>query len=143
MINAMAARNWRSRLGSWVTNIVTIVLAVSWAIPLVWALVASLRPADEPIGRGDVWFGSTLTLDNYVRAWSLAPFNLYYVNTIVIVMWVLGIQMITITLAAFAFAHYHFRGEKGSVLLYPVADDDSNRGSAGSEFLHHSHVGAV
>lgn len=112
MINAMAARNWRSLLGSWLTNIVTIVLAVSWAIPLLWALVASLRPADEPIGRGDVWFGSTLTLDNYFRAWSLAPFNLYYVNTIVIVMWVLGIQMITITLAAFAFAHYHFRGER-------------------------------
>lgn len=112
MVEATPARTWRSRLGNWLANLLTLLLSILWAVPVLWALVASLRPANEPIGRGDVWFGSTLTLSNYLHAWSLAPFDRYYVNTLVIVAMVLGVQIITITLAAFTFARYRFWGEK-------------------------------
>ncbi len=94
------------------------VLAFLWAIPVLWAFAASLRPADEPIKRGDLWFGSALTLENYRRAWSLAPFGTYYLNTLTMVGMILGVQLVTITLAAFAFAHYRFKGQK--VLLYLI-----------------------
>ena len=112
MVEATPAHNWRSRLSNWLANLLTVLLSILWAVPVLWALVASLRPANEPIGRGDVWFGSTLTLSNYLRAWSLAPFDLYYVNTVVIVAMVLGVQIVTITLAAFTFARYRFWGER-------------------------------
>ena len=68
--------------------------------------MASFRPAADPIGRGDVWFGSAVTVENYLRAWSLAPFGQYYINTIVVVGLILAVQVVTITLAGFAFAHY-------------------------------------
>ncbi len=87
-------------------------LALAWLSFIVWALVASLRPAAEPLGRGDVWFGSTLTLENYRRAWALAPFARYYLNTVLLVLSILGVQVITITLAAFAFAHTRFPGQR-------------------------------
>jgi sn-glycerol 3-phosphate transport system permease protein len=78
----------------------------------VWALVASFRPANEAMSRGDVWFGSHITPENYLRAWSLAPFGQYYINTIIIVLMILAVQMVTIVLAGFALANYRFFGKR-------------------------------
>lgn len=112
MTSATPARSRWSRLGSWLVIVLMVVLAISWAVPVIWALVASLRPATEPLGRGDVWFGSRLTLANYARALELAPFDRYFMNTMIIVLMILGVQLITITLAGFAFARYRFPGDR-------------------------------
>ena len=81
-------------------------------IPIAWALVVSFRPSTEPLKIGDVWFGSGLTLANYFRAWSLAPFGQYYINTIIIVLLILVVQIVTIVLGGFAFANYRFKSKK-------------------------------
>ena len=113
MFDVVPARGRWSRAGHWLLGLLTAVIAILWAVPLLWAVVASLRPANNPLGRGDVWFSFPLTLENYTRAWSLAPFGQYYINTILIVSMVLGVQLVTITLAGFAFAHYNFWGKRG------------------------------
>ena len=102
----------RKRLTDVFLNALTAVLAVGWASIIVWAVVVSFRPSSEPLGRGDVWFGHTLTFANYLKAWSLAPFGIYYRNTVIIVGMILIAQLITITLAGFAFAHQEFWGKK-------------------------------
>jgi sn-glycerol 3-phosphate transport system permease protein len=89
-----------------------LVFAVGWASIIAWAIVVSFRPDTDPLGRGDVWFSHTMTASNYLKAWSLAPFGQYYINTIVIVLLILGVQLATITLAGFAFAHYRFVGRR-------------------------------
>lgn len=112
MLDTIPARGLKARVGRWLLGLVTILVALAWAMPVIWAFVASTRPANEPLGQGDIWFGSTLTLESYAKALSLAPFHLYYINTIVIVFMILGVQLITITLAAFALAHFQFRGKR-------------------------------
>lgn len=112
-----SSRGGLARLGNWLVILFTAAITLLWATPLIWALVASFRPAANPLGRGDVWFSFPLTVENYVRAWSLAPFNLYYTNTIVVVLLILGVQIITITLAAFAFARYRFLGQRAFFFL--------------------------
>jgi sn-glycerol 3-phosphate transport system permease protein len=94
------------------TTLITTGIAIAWSIPVFWTLVASFRPSRDAMTRGNVWFGSALTVENYQRAWSLAPFDRYYVNTIVVVLIILSVQMVTITLAGFAFANYEFIGKK-------------------------------
>ena len=106
------ARHLLKDLGRWILNIFSTALALIWSVPVIWALIASLRPANEPISRGDIWFGSTLTFENYAHAWSLAPFGQYYINTIVIVVIILAVQLLTIVLAGFAFANYEFIGKR-------------------------------
>ncbi|HUX20081.1 MAG TPA: carbohydrate ABC transporter permease [Spirochaetia bacterium] len=93
-------------------------LALSWALPVFWALAASLRPFQYPIARGNIWFSHTLTLANYAKTASLAPFGHYYLNTIIVVSLTLGVQVVTITMAAFAFVNYEFPGKK--LLFYIV-----------------------
>ncbi len=109
----MIGAKLRKRLTAVFLNLLTAVLALGWASIIIWAVVVSFRPSSEPLGRGDVWFGHTLTFANYLKAWSLAPFGIYYRNTIIIVGMILIAQLITITLAGFAFAHQEFWGKKG------------------------------
>jgi sn-glycerol 3-phosphate transport system permease protein len=99
-------------LGHWFVNILGTLVAVLWSVPVIWALVASFRPANDAMSRGDVWFSTTVSVENYVRAWSLAPFGQYYINTVVVVVMILAVQLVTIVLAGFAFAHYEFIGKR-------------------------------
>ncbi len=107
----MVGQTTQLKIGRWLATALLIAMALTWALPLLWTIVASLRPAAEPIGRGDVWFGSALTLENFRQALSLAPFGLYYINTILIVLMILGVQIVTVTMAGFVFAHYKFVGK--------------------------------
>jgi len=101
-----------AKISKTLTTLLTGAIAFFWSIPVIWALIASFRPASDAMSRGDVWFSSTLTVENYTRAWSLAPFGQYYINTILIVVMILAVQMITIILAGFAFANYNFFGKR-------------------------------
>ena len=124
-----AARPARRRnFSSGLVTLATAIMCVLWAVPLLWAVVVSTRPLNDPLGRGDVWFGQTLTLESYQKATELAPFfptitngqitGSYYQNTIQYVLMVLAVQLVTIPLAAFAFVHFEFPGKK--LLFYLI-----------------------
>ena len=91
---------------------VGVVIALLWMMPLIWSVVASLRPINEPFARGQVWFGSGLSLANYIRAFQIAPFGRYFINTVLMVTAILSVQLVTSSLAGFAFAFYRFPGDK-------------------------------
>ena len=112
MFDVIPKQGRRAKAGEWLLTAVTLSLAFFWALPLLWAAIASIRPAENPMGRGDVWFSLPLTFANYTKAWSLAPFDLYYMNSILIVGMIVGVQLITATLAAFAFTNYEFWGKR-------------------------------
>ncbi len=116
-MDSISIRKTLRKFGSWITNLLATFLALLWSVPVIWAIIASLRPANDPMSRGDVWFSNILTFENYTRAWSLAPFGQYYINTIVVVLIILVVQLITIVLAGFAFANYEFFG-KGWIFFF-------------------------
>jgi len=116
-MDSISIRKTLMKFGSWITNLLATLLALLWSVPVIWAIIASFRPANDPMSRGDVWFSNTLTFENYTRAWSLAPFGQYYINTIVVVLLILAVQLITIVLAGFAFANYEFFG-KGWIFFF-------------------------
>ena len=124
-----AARPARRRnFSSGLVTLATAIMCILWAVPLLWAVVVSTRPLNDPLGRGDVWFGQTLTLESYQKVTELAPFfptitngqitGSYYQNTIQYVLMVLAVQLVTIPLAAFAFVHFEFPGKK--LLFYLI-----------------------
>ncbi len=102
----MTRRKWRSYL----VTAVTFVLAMIWLMPLVFSVLMSLRPATEPINVGNIFFGSTLTLDNYHNAWQVAPWGRHYLNSLIFVFGTLIVQLVTITMAGYAFARLRFWG---------------------------------
>lgn len=102
----------------WPPRLALVAAAAVWALPLVWTIAVSLRPPDEPLGPTDLGIGSHPTLENFRHAFDLAPFGRYYLNTILIVGGILAVQLVTITLAAFAFARYRFPGQ--NILLFLI-----------------------
>ena len=97
--------------------LVLALLSLLMLTPLAWAMAASLRPPEVPFALGNVFFASHLSLANYEKALSLAPFARYYLNTIMQVGLIIGVQLLTASLAAFAFARYRFAGDK---LLFTI-----------------------
>ena len=94
-----------------------LLLAVLWVLPLVYALWAAFHPP-EYATRFDL--GAPLSLENFRRAWAVAPFARYLVNTVVLVSVVLVAQLVLCTLAAFAFARLAFPGRDVAFALVLV-----------------------
>jgi sn-glycerol 3-phosphate transport system permease protein len=86
-------------------------IALLWSAPLIWMIVASLRP--DSYGALDIaslmpsW---PLSLANFRLAWESADFPLNYANTLMVVAGTLSVQLVTISLAGYAFARLQFPG---------------------------------
>jgi len=67
------------------------VLALLWALPLIYAVWTAVHPAAY-----ETRFVLTapLTLDNFSRAWSAAPFARYFLNTAMLVTMILVCQFV-------------------------------------------------
>lgn len=101
----------RRNILNWLGTVALGIIALGWAIPILWTFAVSFHPPDEALSAHNVWFGSHLTLENYTQAFQIAPFAIYYVNTVIIVLGIIFVQLITISLAGYAFARFRFRGQ--------------------------------
>ncbi|MGC1576732.1 MAG: carbohydrate ABC transporter permease [Beijerinckiaceae bacterium] len=82
-------------------------LGLFWLAPLAYAIWTAFHPAAYAT-HFDLL--APLTLENLERAWHAAPFARYFLNTIILVVMIVGAQCVLCTLAAFAFARFEFRG---------------------------------
>ncbi len=108
-------------MGRVVNITLLIILAVIFILPLLWVLITSFSPAQEVINSdSNPFWTSNPTFDNYKEAWEAAPFLRYYYNTFIIVFGVLIVQLVTITLAAYAFARLNFKGKNILFILFLI-----------------------
>jgi len=89
-------------------------LALVWVLPLAYALWAAIHPSQYS---AHFVLDAPLTLENFVKAWSAAPFARYFLNTFVLVTMILAVQLVLCTLAAFAFARFAFAGREVAFIL--------------------------
>lgn len=96
-------------------NYLMLLLALVWLVPFVWMTVTAFRPKQ---GALSAFWSMDFTLSNFAAVWSAAPFTVYYLNTLLIVVCVFAVQMLTSTMAAFAFARVTFAGSSVVFLLF-------------------------
>ncbi len=82
-------------------------LGIFWLAPLLYAVWTAFHPAHYAT-RFELF--APLTLDNFHRAWIAAPFPRYFLNTIILVVMIVGAQIVLCTMAAYALARFTFRG---------------------------------
>ena len=84
-------------------------ITIVWSAPFLWMLVASFHPQNfGGLDMASLWPNFIPTFDNFTTAWDSTQFALYYLNTIIVVFGILAVQLITISLAAYAFARLEF-----------------------------------
>ena len=84
--------------------------------PFVWMVLTSFKPLSEIFVYPPTWWPEDFTWSNYVSAFSAAPFGRYYFNSLFVSVAVTAGQLVTCSLAAYAFARMQFWGR--DVLFY-------------------------
>jgi len=88
-----------------------LVIVFLWSTPFLWTLVASFRPDNA----GGIHMASLVpdyrpTWENFQLALESGNFAVYYVNTAIVAFGILAVQIVTISLAGYAFARLDFPG---------------------------------
>ncbi len=92
-------------------------VALVWSTPFLWMLVASFRAdAYGALDLASLVPGWPPSLENFRAAWDSGDFPIYYANTLIVVAGTLSVQLVTISLAGYAFARLEFPGRE--VLFY-------------------------
>ncbi|WP_413230923.1 carbohydrate ABC transporter permease [Occultella kanbiaonis] len=99
-----------SRLRSVGKHALLIAASLVMIYPLVWMLVSSLRPTDVIFRTPGLWLNE-LYLDNYIEGWTALarPFDWYIVNSGIVVVGAVVGNLLSCSLAAYAFARLKFR----------------------------------
>jgi len=96
-----------------------LVAAVLWLVPIVWMVVASVRPQSfGGPGMASLIPDVAPTSRNFIDAWEAADFPRYYLNSAIIVAGILAVQLVTITFAGYAFARLTFPGKQWLFYLF-------------------------
>lgn len=97
-------------------HIVIYALAFITLAPFVWMILTSLKDMSEIFVYPPQWLPDEWRFDNYKKAFEAAPFGRYYFNSIFVAITVTVGQLITCSMAAFAFARLQFKGR--NILFY-------------------------
>ncbi len=108
----------RKTVGSYTVDALTVLIGLTWLIPLIFTVLMSFRPEQDPITNGNIFFGSRITLENFAGAFEVTSWGTHYVNSLIFVFGTLIVQLVTVTMAAYAFARLKFFGR--GVLLFIV-----------------------
>jgi multiple sugar transport system permease protein len=102
--------------GAVVLHILLLFGSLIMLTPFIFMLLVSLLPKTAFLSRNfDL---SQISLRNYVETFQAFPFGRFYLNSIIVATCTTLLQILTASLAAFAFARLRFRGREAIFLLY-------------------------
>ncbi len=93
-------------------------LALLTIAPFIWMVLTSFKDIGEILTYPPKWLPSKVQFENYVSAFTAAPFGRFYFNSIFVSVTVVLGQLITCSLAAFAFARLQFKGREVLFMLF-------------------------
>ncbi|TBL68596.1 carbohydrate ABC transporter permease [Paenibacillus thalictri] len=97
---------------------VIVASAASMVAPFIWMISASFKAESEIFGFPIQWIPSKFYVSNYEKVWVNLPFFTYYLNTIKIAVCTTVLQIITCSLAAYAFSKVRFPERDKLFFLY-------------------------
>lgn len=105
------AKALRKRIFSIVAHVLLIGASILMLYPLLWMLSASFRPENEIFNAPTLW-PSEWSLDAYVRGWNglRVSFGTFFLNSFIISISAVIGNLLTCSLAAYAFARLRFAG---------------------------------
>ncbi|MBN1538319.1 MAG: carbohydrate ABC transporter permease [Anaerolineales bacterium] len=118
MHTAIFGRRPQKALSAGVWYLILGFVSLLVVIPFIWMLSTSFKSANEVFSYPISWLPNQLRWENYVNAWKAAPFARYFFNSFFIAFAVTFGQLISCSLAAFAFARMNFKGKNFMFTLF-------------------------
>ncbi len=105
-------------IGKIVSYIVLSIGAVIMVLPFIWMLSTAFKPQAEVFRLPPSLIGSRIEFGNFSRVSDRFPFWLFFLNSLKISAVVVIVQLITSSMAGFAFSRLKFRGRETIFFFY-------------------------
>ncbi len=92
--------------------------SVLMLLPFAWTLSTSLKTPGQAFTYPIVWIPNPPIWDNYLRAVTIMPFGRFYANSLFVATCATLLELLTASLAAFAFARMRFWGRDQLFIIY-------------------------
>jgi ABC-type glycerol-3-phosphate transport system permease component len=89
--------------------IISLCAAIS-LFPYLWMALTAFKPDSEFFSFN--WIPKTITLNNFQQLFKIAPFFLYFINSLIVAVATAGLGVFFDTLAGFSFSKFNFPGKK-------------------------------
>jgi multiple sugar transport system permease protein len=106
------------KVRSGVSHTLLVIVAIVFLGPLVYAVSTSLKPADEVFTPTPHLFGSEIRWKNYADAFTFAPFDRYFLNSLLVAVAGTLVVVAASSMSAYAFARLKFRGREQLFVLF-------------------------
>ncbi|MBO4458823.1 MAG: carbohydrate ABC transporter permease [Butyrivibrio sp.] len=105
-------------IGSVIVYIILIFLALMMLVPFAWMISASLKFNKDVFVIPFEWISKEPRWKNYIDIWTKIPLAKFTLNTVKLTLIVTGLQLLTSSFAAYAFAKLQFKGKNVLFLAY-------------------------
>lgn len=92
-----------------IKHIILIAICIIMIFPFYWMIATAFKETYAVYEYPPKIFPDPLVFSNFRKVWELVPFGRAFVNSIKIVLTVVVIQLLTASMAAFAFAKLQFK----------------------------------
>ena len=108
---------WRKLPGKFIIYLLLITGSIIFIAPWAWMVSASFQPIGEIFEWPPNWIPNTFTLQNYVKFLKAEGFFRWVINSGILAVVVLAVQMFFNSMAGYAFAKRKFPGKDGLFLM--------------------------
>lgn len=107
------------RIKTILLHIILATIAITWLIPLASALYTALRTFADGTANGPWSFPPhSLTLENFVAAWTDGGFSGYFINTFLVVIPAVALMLLLSSMTAYVLARHRFRGSRLLLMVF-------------------------
>ncbi len=97
---------------------VVLLITISMVVPFIWMLSASFKTNLEVFEFPIRWIPETIHFENYTNVWDVANYPRMFLNTVKLTVIITVLQILTSTLAAYAFSKIYFPERNVLFLTY-------------------------
>ncbi len=112
------SRQRRTRVRNLGLHLLLIAGSILMLVPFFWMVATSLKEPGDVFIYPPQWIPQPVQWENYQETVTVMPFGRFYLNSAIQALSVTALQLLTASLAAYAFARLRFKGRDLLFLLY-------------------------
>ncbi len=99
-------------LSKWIVFSILITVGLIAVIPFLWLITTSFKGAEEIFSYPPTIFPKNFVLQNYSGVWNTVPFGHYFINSIIVVVATVTLNLLISSAAGFGLARFKFKGRE-------------------------------
>jgi len=98
-------------------HLILLPFSIIWIFPLIWMISSSFKTNPEFLTEPLKVIPNQFAVENYYRAWEVANFSRYFINSVVITTSAVLIALTVTAMAGYAISRVDFRGKRLLIIL--------------------------